>query len=125
MLMHNYPQTPNGCTDRIDVDFTRIERNCVRAQRNRKSVSITAKLSKRFKKIKYFMDRKPKAKSKNRNYPTANKTLDKFNPLRRQNISLKLHRDHILLSGGSTYKEEVPIIKMPTHSRSHRRRHKT
>uniref|UniRef100_K1Q9C7 IMPACT-like protein n=1 Tax=Magallana gigas TaxID=29159 RepID=K1Q9C7_MAGGI len=39
-----------------------------------------------------------------------NKTYDKFNSLRRQNISARLHRDHILLGNGSTYKEEVPII---------------
>lgn len=41
---------------------------------------------------------------------TKNKTYDKFNSLRRQNISARLHRDHILLGDGSTYKEEVPII---------------
>lgn len=41
---------------------------------------------------------------------TKNKTYDKFNSLRRQNISAKLHWDYILLGDGSTYKEEVPII---------------
>lgn len=50
MFMHNYPQTPNGCTDGIDVDFERIQRIGVRAQHNRKYGSITATLSERVKK---------------------------------------------------------------------------
>lgn len=106
----------------IDVDFVRIHRNGVRAQHNGKPVSITAKLSDRSKKDEILNAQKTKKIEKQKlpffispQQPpsivaTKNKTYDKFNSLRRQNISARLHRDHILLGDGSTYKEEVPII---------------
>lgn len=42
-------------------------------------------------------------------FPTVN-WQQTFNSLCRKNISAKLHRHHILLADGSTYKEEVRII---------------
>lgn len=133
ILIHNYPHTPNENlavtmpkvfreTLGIDVDFIRIHRNGVRAQHNGKPVSITAKLSDRSKKDEILNAQKTKKIEKQKlpffispQQPpsivaTKNKTYDKFNSLRRQNISARLHRDHILLGDGSTYKEEVPII---------------
>lgn len=87
----------------IDVDFVRIHRNGVRAQHNGKPVSITAKLSDRSKKDEILHENQKKKNEKKKlpffispqqphsTVATKNKTYDKFNSLRRQNISAKLH----------------------------------
>lgn len=121
----------------IDVDFIRIHRNGVRAQHNGKPVSITAKLSDRSKKDEILNAQKTKKIEKQKlpffispQQPpsivaTKNKTYDKFNSLRRQNISARLHRDHILLGTVLPIKRRFQSSQILTHSRSHRSRRKT
>ncbi|XP_078329832.1 uncharacterized protein LOC111132195 [Crassostrea virginica] len=134
ILIHNFPFTPNEDlataipmtikqTLGVDVKFSIIHRNGIRAMNNGKPVSITARLTDRTKKDEILNAQRAKKIAKQRLpffitpqqppviHANKNKIYDKANSLKKQNISAKVKRDQIILGDGSVYQEEVPLIQ--------------
>lgn len=106
----------------VDISFVRIHRNGVLHKKSDRPVSITAKLTDRNKKDKILNAQKSKkiARVSLPFYITPqqppslvsarNKLFDKSDSLKKQNISVKISRNSIVLPNGSKYSEEVPLL---------------
>ena len=134
ILIHNFPYTQDENlsvtmpetikrTLGVDVEFVIIHRNGIRGVHNGKPVTITAKLADRAKKEEILNAQKAKKIARQRlpffitpQQPPVvvsnkNKIYDKANSLQKQSISAKVKRDQIILGDGSSYQEEVPLIR--------------
>lgn len=90
----------------IDVSLVRILRNGVRLKKSNHQVSITAKLTDRIKKDKILNAQKINEIA----CIPRNKLIDKSDSLKKQNISVNISRNSIVLPNGSKYNEEVPLF---------------
>lgn len=133
ILIHNFKYTPNEDlaasmpalikqTLGVDVSFVRIHRNGVLHKKSDRPVTITAKLTDRNKKDEILNAQKSKKIARvslpfyiTPQQPPAlvsarNKLFDKSDSLKKQNISVKISRNSIVLPNGSKYSEEVPLL---------------
>lgn len=90
----------------VDVSLVRIHRNGVRHKKSNHQVSITAKLTDRIKKDKILNAQKINEIA----CIPRNKLIDKSDSLKKQNISVNISRNSIVLPNGSKYNEEVPLF---------------